>query len=392
MKKYDFDKVIDRAGTGAIKYDMVEMLFGQEDVLPMWVADMDFEVPDFIVDAIKERAGHPVYGYTRRTESFFEAVSGWMKKRHSWNVSPGDVDFSPGIVPALVLSVLAYTNPGDRILVQSPVYFPFFSSIENHGRALVNNQLSDDHGNYTMDFDDLESKFRDGVKMMMFCHPHNPVGRAWSGEELEKLAELAVKYDVLVVSDEIHSDLLLFGNKHIPLATLDRKIARRTITCVAPSKTFNLAGLHTSALVIEDKQLMKRYKKVLGDTHIGGGNLFGFTALEVAYQSGEEWLTQLLNYLEQNFLLLRQRVNEAFPQVRISPLEATYLVWLNFEFLGLDDKELFRFMTEKARLGFVDGPRFGSGGEGYMRMNIAAPRSVINEALDRLLHALGSLS
>jgi cystathionine beta-lyase len=388
VMKYDFDKIVDRSGTDAIKYDLRKPLFGSEDIIPMWVADMDFEVPPFVRDAVVERAEHGIYGYTNRSESFYGAVAGWLQKRHGWNTDTKNIDFSPGVVPALVLSVLGFTEPGDRILVQTPVYFPFFSSIENHGRILVNNQLKESGGRYTIDFDDLREKFRSGVKMMMFCHPHNPVGRAWSREELIQLAELAVQYDVLILSDEIHSDLLLFGHKHIPLATLGPEIAARTITCIAPSKTFNLAGLHTSAVVIENPGLKKKYEKILDAIHIGGGNIFGFTALQAAYEKGSDWLDQLVEYLEGNFLFLQEYLQQEAPRIRVSPLEATYLVWLNFEAYGMDDKALMKFMCDEAKVGMVDGPRFGAGGENYLRMNIAVPRVILKKALKQMVEAL----
>ncbi len=259
--------------------------------------------------------------------------------------------------------------------------------MEDHGRILVNNQLIDSNGRYTIDFEDLEEKFKEGVKLMLFCHPHNPVGRSWKRDELLKLAELVVKYNVLLLSDEIHSDLILFNNKHIPIASLDKEIADRTITCVAPSKTFNLAGLHTSAVIIENPGMKKTYEKVLQDVHVGGGNLFGAVALEAAYKHGEEWLEQLLRYLGGNFNYLRETLGSMLPQVRVSELEATYLVWLNFSSYGMNDKELMRFMVNEAGLGLSDGIRFGAGGENYLRMNIGAPRTVIQDALERMHEA-----
>lgn len=386
--QYDFDSIIDRKGTDSVKYDILKPLFGKEDLLPMWVADMDFPVPEFIKEAVIERANHEVYGYTVRPRRYYAAIAAWLSRRHGWDVDPGKIDFSPGVVPALVLSVLGYTAPGDKILVQSPVYFPFFSAIENHGRELVNNQLLEQEGVYSIDFDDLEEKFRSGVKLMMFCHPHNPVGRAWNREELQRLADLAVQYDVLVLSDEIHSDLLLFGHKHIPLASLGKEIASRTITCIAPSKTFNLAGLHTSAVIVEDPVLKKKYEKVLEDIHVGGGNIFGFVALEAAYTHGDAWLEQLLDYLEGNFTFASDFLKSELPGIRVSPLEATYLAWINFGVLGLDDKDLMNLMVRDAGLALVDGPRFGAGGEQYLRMNIAAPRVVIERALEQMQTAI----
>ncbi|MFC2091105.1 MalY/PatB family protein [Bacteroidota bacterium] len=385
--KYNFDKRISRNNTDSVKYDLVKPLFGSENILPMWVADMDFEVPEFIREALIMRAEHPVYGYSFRSGRYYESIAMWMEKRHGWKLTPEHIDFSPGVVPALVLCVLAYTKPGDKILVQTPVYFPFFSSIVDHDRVLVNNQLIDQDGEYRMDFEDLERKFKEGVRMMLFCHPHNPVGRVWRKEELVTLAKLANTYDVLILSDEIHSDLVLFGHKHIPFATVDEEVASRTITCIAPSKTFNLAGLHTSAVIIEDVKRKKQYEKILQEIHVGGGNLFGAVALEAAYSMGEEWLEQLLSYLEGNFTFLRNFIDESNLDVRVSPLEATYLAWLNFKSFGLDDKSLMDFMVKEAKLGLSDGPRFGAGGEQYLRMNIAAPQSVIEQALEQMKRA-----
>ncbi len=386
--KYDFDKLIDRRGTDSVKYDLLKPLYGRDDVLPMWVADMDFEVPDFIRKALAERLEHPIYGYTWRPSRFYEIIAGWQERRHGWKVAPGAINFSPGIVPALNLCVLAYTEPGDRILVQPPVYFPFFTAIENHKRILITNQLIDDQGKYIIDFDDLEEQFKDGVKMMLFCHPHNPVGRAWSKDELSRLAELCIQYQVKVVSDEIHSDLLLFGHRHIPLASLGKEITDLCITCVAPSKTFNLAGMHSSAVVIENAELKKLYDKVLEDIHVGGGNLFGMVAMEAAYQDGDAWLEELLSYLEGNFTFMKEYMAEHISGVTISPLEATYLVWLGFRKMEMDDKELTDFMINKAKLGLIDGPRFGPGGETYQRMNIAAPREILKQGLEQLSEAI----
>jgi cystathionine beta-lyase len=386
--KYNFDKHIERRGTDSVKYDLLKPFFGAEDIIPMWVADMDFEVPEFVKNALVKRAEHPIYGYTIRPRRYYESIAGWLIRRHGWTVLPENIDFSPGVVPALVLCVLGFTEPGDKILVQSPVYFPFFSSIENHGRVLVNNRLVDQNGKYTIDFIDLETKFREGVKMMMFCHPHNPVGRAWSKEELSSLAELAVKYNVLILSDEIHSDLLLFGNRHIPLASIGDEIAQNTLTCIAPSKTFNLAGLHTSAIIIENPKLKSKYKKIMEDIHVGGGNLFGFAALEAAYNEGEEWLAELVKYLEGNFNLLKNFISDRIPGVQLSDLEATYLAWMNFSFLEISDEELMKFMIEKAKIGFLDGPRFGDGGGHYLRMNIATPKTVLMTALEQMELAL----
>lgn len=386
----NFDRSIERKGTDSVKHDLLTPVFGSEDVLPMWVADMDFEAPHCVQEAILRRAEHPVYGYTFRPERFYRAVSGWIGRRHGWNVDPGTIGFSPGIVPALNMCVMAFTQPGDRIVIQPPVYFPFFSAVSNHRRAIVHNQLVEHDGIYEMDFDHLEESFRDGVKMFILCHPHNPVGRAWRREELERLAGLCTRYGVMVISDEIHSDLVLNGNTHIPLASLGKEIADLTITCVSPSKTFNLAGLHTSVVIISRPDLKKEYDRILDMVHVGGGNIFGMVALEAAYTGGDAWLEQLIGYLEGNDRALREHLRATVPQLVISPLEATYLAWLDLSFLGMDDRALRQFVIGKARLGLNDGPMFGPGGTQHQRMNIATPRNVLMEGARRLSDAIRS--
>lgn len=385
--QYDFDKYIERKGTDSVKYDLNGIIFGKEDVLPMWVADMDFEVPDFIREAINERASHPVYGYTYRPRKFFESAARWISRRHGWEVSPDSFSFSPGIVPALNMIVMEFSEPGDRILVQPPVYFPFFNAITNHKRELVYNQLIERNGVYEIDFDQLEQEFKKGIKIFFLCNPHNPVGRVWMKEELEKLAALVVKYQVLVISDEIHSDLLLFGNKHIPFASLGKEVADLTFTCMAPSKTFNLAGLYTSVVIATNPALKKAYERILDAVHVGGGCLFGQVAFEAAYTHGEEWLGQLNSYLEQNFMMLKEFLGSSLPGAVISPLEATYLVWIDLAFLGKDEEELKRFIIEDAGLGLNDGPMFGPGGANHQRMNIATTREVLRKGLEQLAAA-----
>ncbi|MCP4314418.1 MAG: putative C-S lyase [Bacteroidetes bacterium] len=386
--EYNFDRYIDRRGTDSVKYDLNGVIFGRKDLLPMWVADMDFEVPDFIMEAIMKRAAHPVFGYTFRPRRFFEAAAGWISRRHGWEVSPEAFSFSPGIVPALNMIILKFTKPGDRILVQPPVYFPFFSAVTNHNRELVYNELPEKNGVYGIDFDHFEEEFKKGVRMFILCNPHNPVGRVWTADELERLAALVVKYEILVVSDEIHCDLLLFGNRHIPFASLGSEVADLTFTCVAPSKTFNLAGLYTSAVIATNPELKKGYDRILDAVHVGGGSLFGQVAFEAAYTHGDEWLGQLLFYLEENYRMLTGFLGEAIPGVMISPLEATYLVWLDFTCLEKDPAELRRFVIEEAGLGLNDGPMFGPGGEHHQRMNIATTREVLRKGLEQLSAAV----
>jgi cystathionine beta-lyase len=390
--QYDFDKMIERRGTDSVKYDLAEKLFESSEVIPMWVADMDFEVPGFIRDAIAARNSHPVFGYTYRSSRFNGALTSWLKRRHGWEVQPESVSFSPGIVPALNLCVMEMTSPGDRIVVQPPVYFPFFKAITNHHRELVHNQLVETRGEYQMDFDHLKRQFQQGASMFFFCHPHNPVGRVWKRDELEKLAALCIEYKVTVISDEIHSDLILFDNKHIPLASLGKEIADLTVTCVAPSKTFNLAGLYTSAVVITNPLLKEKYDRILDAVHVGGGNIFGQVAMEAAYTLGDEWLDQLISYLEQNFRILESELKRAVPGLIISPLQATYLAWIDFSFLKKSDRELKEFMVREARVGLNDGPMFGPGGEQHQRLNIATPSKILRQGIGRMVDAMNAIT
>jgi cysteine-S-conjugate beta-lyase len=386
--KYDFDTVVDRRGTNSVKYDLSGRIFGREDVLPMWVADMDFPVAGFILDAISQRLTHPFLGYTFRSDQFSASVASWLHRRHGWKVGTETIGFSPGIVPALNMCVMEFTDPGDRVVVQPPVYFPFFTAISNHRREVVYNQLVKRDHRYEMDLDHLETLFRDGVKLFLLCNPHNPVGRAWSLEELQQLAVLCVKYNVLVISDEIHSDLLLFGNHHIPFASLGSEIADLTLTCVAPSKTFNLAGLYTSVVIATNPLIKERYDKILDAMHVGGDNILGQVAFQAAYESGDEWLDQLIVYLEKNYDGLCSVLNEAVPDLLISPLEATYLTWLDFSFMQLNDKKLTDFIIHRAGLGLNDGPMFGPGGSQHMRLNIATPAVILMEGAGRLATAI----
>jgi len=392
MMKYNFDTIIARENTDCVKYDLRKAFFGKEDVQPLWVADMDFETPDFIREAVIKRAMHPIYGYTFRSDSFSNCVINWMKIRHKWEIKKDWVSFSPGVVPALNMAVLAFTNPGDKVIVQPPVYFPFFSAVKNHGRELVYNQLLENNGKYEMDFEGLESQIDEKTKLLLLCHPHNPVGRLWTTNELERLVDICSRKNIIIVSDEIHSDLMLNGNVHVPLASISEKAAEISITCIAPSKTFNLAGLGTSALIISNPEHKKKYEKILEDVHVGMGNLFGIVSTEAAYNNGEEWLKQLLGYLNENYSILTKFFEDRIPKIKVIPAEATYLIWLDCRGLGLKGKELRSFVIEKAGLGLNDGPSFGPGGEGFQRINIALPKSELIKALERLEKAVKGLN
>jgi cystathionine beta-lyase len=384
----NFDERVNRENTDCYQYDLRKKYFGTDDIIPMWVADMDFKTPEFITAAMEKRLSHEIYGYTFRSASFYESVIKWLKTRHDWKIKKEWIEFSPGIVPALNLAVLAFTRPGDKIIVQPPVYFPFFSAIKNHGRVMVNNQLKLRDGRYYMDYRDLESKIDNRVKMMILCSPHNPTGNVWTREELVKLADICLSNNILILSDEIHSDLVFRGHRHIPTASLGKDIARNTITFIAASKTFNLAGLSTSLVISSNRKLIRRFGEIIDHVHVGSGNIFGNIATEAAYNFGHEWLGQLMDYLQGNIDFVVNYLSRDIPLIKPVIPEATYLLWLDCRKLGMDRRQLKNFFIEKAKLGLSDGPVFGKGGSGFQRMNIGCPREKIKKALHRLNKAI----
>lgn len=391
MKQYNFDEIISREGTHTVKYDLREMFFGNDKVLPMWVADMDFRTPDFIMQAIRKRAEHEILGYTIRPESFYQSIIDWNKKRHSWNIEKEWITCSPGVVPALNMAMLAYTKPGDNVIIQPPVYHPFFHAIENSGRTILENPLQIENGRYQMDFEALESAIDENTSMMLLSNPHNPGGTVWTKEELEQLGQICIKHNIIIISDEIHADLMMFGNQHTPLASISPEIAEITVTAMAPSKTFNIAALATSYLVVSNKTLLDKFNTVLEQIHVGMGNVFGTVALEAAYNHGEEWLNQLLSYLENNIRFVEEFFKSECPQVKVMVPEATYLVMLDFSALNLENEELKKLMTETALIGMNDGASFGKQGDGFQRLNIASPLSVVTDAVNRIKNAINTL-
>ena len=386
--KYNFDEIIDRTGTSCVKWDIREMFFKKQDVLPMWVADMDFKTPDFIVDAVKQRAEHPVYGYTIRPESYYTSLINWIDKKHRWKIDKDWVIFSPGIVPAVNMAVMAYTKPGDKIIVQPPVYFPFFGAVKDNGRQLVNNQLKLNNGRYDMDFEDLEKQIDSRTRMVIISNPHNPGGSAWTKEELTRLGEICIKHNLILISDEIHSDLAIPPNKHTVAANLSKEIAGVTVTMMAPSKTFNLARMASSSVIISNEKLRNDFQIMLDRVHVGMGNLFGMVASEAAYTHGEEWLNQMLTYVKGNIDFMEEYILKNIPKVKMIRPEATYMVWLDFRELAMDNDTLKQFIIERAGLGLNDGPVFGPGGEGFQRINLACPRAYVEEAMNRLENAI----
>lgn len=388
--KYDFEKTVPREGTGTFKYDARESVFGCADVLPMWVADHDFAVPPCVTQAITGRARHGVYGYEMRGESFNSAVAGWVRRRNGWEIEHEWIVFTPGVVAGIVFGLNAFSEKGDGVVIQPPVYPPFAGSVKGNGRVVADNPLVRNGDSYGVDFDDLDRKLAD-AKILLLCNPQNPTGRVFSCEELLKIGELCVKRDVYIISDEIHSDLILKPNRHIHIASLSPEIAARTVTLIAPSKTFNLAGLASSVAVIPDPRVRRMFRAEIDRAHVGMGNTFGNVALEAAYRCGDDWLEQFLEHIAGNVEYVRSFLAEKIPAIRPSRVEGTYLLWLDMSGLGLNADALKDFTVRRAGLGLNDGREFGAGGEQHMRMNLAAPRKIVGQAMARLLKAYNEM-
>jgi cystathionine beta-lyase len=389
--RWNFDDCPAREGSNSIKYDLRQDIFGRADIIPLWVADMDFRTPDFIINALSSRLKHEILGYSFRPEKYFSSIINWIAEHHSWEIKEEWICFSPGVVPAINLSVLAYTGEGDSIIVQPPVYFPFFSAVEGNRRKLIYNRLSERNGKWLMDFDDLIEKCALAPKMIIISNPHNPAGRVWTQAELEQLADICLKHKILILSDEIHCDLLMPGYKHTPMAMISESAASQTITCIAPSKTFNLAGLYTSSVIIPDKILRKKFTALTEKLHISGSNIFGTEASAAAYANGSEWLAGLIDYIEANSEFVKDYFRTRIPEITVSPLEATYLLWLDCRKLEMDGKALQDFFVNKARVGMNEGSTFGPGGEGFMRMNIGCPRRTLEKAMQQIEMAIKSI-
>ncbi|MFU1796802.1 MalY/PatB family protein [Paenibacillus azoreducens] len=381
----NFDKPVSRQQTGCDKWDNMKHIFGTSDALPMWVADMDFESPPSVIEALRQRVEHGVFGYTMQTDEYKQSIVDWMKQRHGWEIEPDWIVFCPGVVPALTFAVQAFTRAGDKVVIQPPVYPPFHSVVEDQGRELVLNPLKYENGRYSLDLEGLEQILNNGpIKMLILCSPHNPVGRVWEHEELEALIHLCARHGVLIVSDEIHADLVYAKNTHTPLAKLSGDAARRSIICTAPSKTFNIAGLNTSNIIIPDPDIRSAYQKTLEIYHVGTISALGSAATQAAYTGGGEWLDELLNYLQGNIDYALDYITKHMPEIKAYRPEATYLLWLDFRELGMTKNELSDFLLTKAKLALNKGTAFGVGGEGFMRMNIACPKDMVVEAMNRL--------
>ncbi|MBT2575607.1 pyridoxal phosphate-dependent aminotransferase [Bacillus sp. ISL-51] len=385
----NFDLRENRLGTKSVKWDKAEALFGVSDALPMWVADMDFRAPEAITEALKERLDHGIFGYTSPDTNTKEAVASWFETRHGFRPDPLSITFSPGVVTAISMAIQAFTEPGDPVLIQSPVYTPFYQMTKENERQVLHNPLREENGIYHMDFEDLEKKLSDpGVKLMILCNPHNPSGRSWSRDELLQLGTLCAAHDVTVVSDEIHSDLMLYGRKHTPFASLSEEFARISITCAAPSKTFNIAGIQASAIIIPDRYKRATFSSVMHRNGISDLNAFAVAAIEAAYTKGGPWLDALLPYLERNIDMVQTFLRDELPQVRMMKPDASYLIWMDFSRCGLSDAELKERMLKKGKIILEPGTKYGPGGEGFMRLNVGCSAATVKEGLSRIKAAL----
>ncbi len=389
---FDFDKPIDRTGTDSLKHDFFTERAMPCDTLPMWVADMDFAVPPAVIQALTTRCEHGVFGYTDAKEDYYRVLQHWFSRRYAWDIQPAWVVKTPGVVYAICTAVRAFTLPGDAVLIQQPVYYPFASAVTNNDRKLIVSTLRYDNGSYQMDFADFEDKIiQNNVRLFILCNPHNPVGRVWTKEELTRIGDICLRHNVLVLSDEIHADFVHAGHSHTVFASISPAFADNTVTCTSPSKTFNLAGLQISNILISNESLLRRFKQEIHRTGYDEPNIMGIVACKAAYEHGEEWLDALLVYLADNVALVRDFVRDRLPKISLVEPEGTYLVWLDFSRLGLSDDALNELIIHKAKLWLDAGTMFGAGGSGFQRINLACPRSVVQEALLRIEKAVDGL-
>lgn len=398
MATYNFDKIINRKGTNCLKYDYAVERGKPADVLPLWVADMDFTVSEEITKSLHAAVDHGIYGYTQPKDAYYNAITNWMEKNHNWKTKREWIMKTPGVVFALGAAVKAFTKPGDAVLIQNPVYYPFTNIIRDNDRRVIDNTLvyekrvTEGKSQYSIDYEDFERKIvQEHIKLFILCNPHNPVGRVWTREELQYLGEICLRHHVIVVSDEIHNDFVYPGFEHTVFANVDPRFTEFTVTCTAPSKTFNLAGLQISNIFISNETLREAFQKEIDKTGYDEPNALGAVACEAAYRGGQEWLDQLRAYLLENLNFLRAYLQEKLPQIHLVEPEGTYLVWLDCSELGISGKELDQFIVEKAGLWLDGGAMFGPSGADFQRVNIACPRATLELALDKLKAAVDNL-
>lgn len=390
MKQYDFNRIIDRTQTNSVKTEALKDLYGTSDLIPLWVADMDFPTPDFILDAIRKRLDHPILGYPSVPENYYQTLIQWVSNKHNWKVKREWLSFIPGIVKGIGMVLQAFTQPGDKVIIQPPVYHPFRIIPEENGRIIVNNPLKKRNQGYEMDFTQLEEIIDEKCKVLILCNPHNPGGIVWDKDTLLKLAEICSKNNILVISDEIHSEMIHKGFTHFPFASVSECAANNSITFMAPSKTFNIAGIVSSYAIVPNEKIRTCFFDYLNANEFNYPSIFSIIATEAAYTEGEEWLKQLMCYLESNIQFVEDFMGKNIPQIRMIRPQASFLVWLDCRGLQLNHQQLISLFVDKARLALNDGESFGPGGAGFMRLNIATPREVLKKALQQLEKAVNS--
>lgn len=392
MAKFDFDKIIDRRGSGAIKTDSLLERYGRKDLIPLWVADMDFESPPAITEAIIKRAEHAIYGYTKAPQGYYDSILNWVKKHHDWEIKQEWMSFIPGIVKGIAFVIDCFTTREDRVIIQQPVYHPFHIIPTLHHRDILNNSLILDSGQYNMDFEGLKRNLNSSCKIFILCNPHNPAGRVWTREELTELAEICYDNNILVISDEIHADLVYEneGYKHIPFASVSEKAAQNSITFMAPSKTFNIAGIVSSFAIVPNENIRTKFYDYLEASELDEAHIFAYIATEAAYRGGEEWLDEVKEYIWGNISFVNEYLKKNIPQIKAIIPQASYLVWLDCRDLKLNQKDLVSLFVNESRLALNDGAIFGKEGEGFMRMNVGTSRKVLEEALNNLKIAVNN--
>ena len=391
MKIYDFNVPIDRRGTHCVKFDALKDMYGRDDLLSLWVADMDFATPDFIIDALKRRLDHPVLGYPVQYDGYWQSVVDWIYNHHGWQVQREWMRYIPGIVKGIGMVVNVFTQPGDKIIIQPPVYHPFRLVPEHNGRDIVMNPLRREGDSYTMDFEQLEQVIDDKCRILILANPHNPIGITWDKATLARLADIAVKHNLIVISDEIHCDMALYGNKHIPFASVSENAARCSITFGAPSKTFNIAGIVSSYAIVPDEALREKFFAWLTANEMDMATIFAMVATEAAFSEGEEWRQQMLSHIESNIDFVDEYLKANIPEVRAIKPQASYLVWLDFSALGLEHEKLIDMLVNDAHLAMNDGAMFGIGGEQHTRLNVGTQRAVLEQAMSQLKEAIDKL-
>lgn len=389
--KYNFDEVVNRRGSNSVKWDNLIEVYGRDDILPMWIADMDFKAPNEVLDALRVKLDHGVFGYNIKSDSLYNSIINWVKKRYNWDIKKEWISFTPGVVAALNIAVKELVKEGEKVVIQPPVYPPFFRVLENNNVEPNLNPLIHSGDKFVMDYKSLENSLDNNTKAIILCNPHNPVGRVWTKEELSKLGDICLKNNMIIISDEIHGDLTYKGHISTPIASISEEFAQNTITFMAPSKTFNIAGLATSLAIIPNEDLRNTFERGIEKLEIGKVTTFGSTALEAAYTHGESWLDQAMDYIENNADFAIEYINKNIPEIKVEKPEGTYLLWLNFKSLNKTSEEINNALVNVGKVALNDGSAYGAEGSGFFRINIACARSILEDGLERIKGAVESL-